>query len=182
MRRTYPVSLSCEVLQVSASGYFGWLQQRGTASGEPPRRHSDEALLAHIRAIHAEVKGEYGWPRMHKELLARGIRVGKERVRRLMQQHGIKARTGGIAFGDLLQRTVLEQGADGAVHPARAGAELAGLGLQPVEFGEHLHRDRHGVFVELEEGLGIVNQYVGVQDVSLFHVDDSRPNAGRMQT
>ena len=25
----------------------------------------------HIRAIHAEVKGEYGWPRMHKELLAR---------------------------------------------------------------------------------------------------------------
>lgn len=93
MRRTYPVSLSCEVLQVSASGYFGWLQQRGTASGEPPRRHSDEALLAHIRAIHAEVKGEYGWPRMHKELLARGIRVGKERVRRLMQQHGIKAWT-----------------------------------------------------------------------------------------
>jgi putative transposase len=25
---------------------------------------------------------EYGWPRMHKELLARSIRVGKERVRR----------------------------------------------------------------------------------------------------
>ena len=37
--------------------------------------------------------GEYGWPRMHKELVARGIRVGKERVRRLMQQHGIHART-----------------------------------------------------------------------------------------
>ena len=30
---------------------------------------------------------------MHKELLARGIRVGKERVRVLMQRHGIKART-----------------------------------------------------------------------------------------
>ena len=30
---------------------------------------------------------------MHKELLARGMRVGKERVRRLMQQHGIKAKT-----------------------------------------------------------------------------------------
>ena len=93
MRRVYPVSLSCEVLQVSASGYFSWLQRRGTAPGRSPRRHSDEALLAHIRAIHAEVKGEYGWPRMHKELLARGIRVGKERVRRLMQQHSIKART-----------------------------------------------------------------------------------------
>jgi putative transposase len=46
-----------------------------------------------MRAIHAEVKGEYGWPRMHKELLARGIRVGKDRVRKLMQQHGIKAKT-----------------------------------------------------------------------------------------
>ena len=54
-------------------------------AGRPGRPHSDEALLAHIRAIHAEVKGEYGWPRMHKELLARGIRVGKDRVRKLMQ-------------------------------------------------------------------------------------------------
>ena len=31
-------------------------------------------------------------PRMHKELLARGIRVGKDRVRKLMQQHGIRAK------------------------------------------------------------------------------------------
>jgi transposase InsO family protein len=30
---------------------------------------------------------------MHKELLARGIRVGRKRVRRLMQQHGIRAKT-----------------------------------------------------------------------------------------
>jgi len=30
---------------------------------------------------------------MHKELLARGIQVGKERVRRLIQQHGIKVKT-----------------------------------------------------------------------------------------
>jgi putative transposase len=51
-----------------------------------PARLSNEALLAHIRAIHAEVKGEYGWPRVWKELLARGIRVGKERVQRLMQR------------------------------------------------------------------------------------------------
>ena len=49
-------------------------------------------MLARIRAIHAQVKGEYGWPRMHKELVARGIRVGKDRVRKLMQQHGIKAK------------------------------------------------------------------------------------------
>lgn len=48
-------------------------------------------MLAHERAIHAEVKGEYGWPRMHKQLLARGVRVCKDRVLKLMKQHGIKA-------------------------------------------------------------------------------------------
>jgi len=41
---------------------------------------SDDALLAHIYAINAQVKGEYGWPRMLKmKLLARGVRVCKER-------------------------------------------------------------------------------------------------------
>ena len=70
MRKLYPVSVSCEVLEVSASGYFNWQRQPedGHGSRSPCRRHSDEALLAHIRAIHAEVKGEYGWPRMHKEI------------------------------------------------------------------------------------------------------------------
>ena len=61
--------------------------------GRPGVRHSDEVVLVHICVIHAQVKGEYGWPRMRKELLARGIRVGKDRVRKLMQQHGIRART-----------------------------------------------------------------------------------------
>ena len=92
MRQQYPVSVSCGVLEVSASGYFNWLRRPQDIAGRPGGRHSDEALLAHIRAIHAEVKGEYGWPRMHKELLARGIRVGKERVQKLMQLHGIRAK------------------------------------------------------------------------------------------
>lgn len=95
MKYRYPVSVSCGVLEVSASGYFNGLRRREDGHGRsgPGRLHSDEALLAHIRAIHAEVKGKYGWPRMHKELVARGIRVGKDRVRKLMQQHGIKAKT-----------------------------------------------------------------------------------------
>jgi putative transposase len=85
------VSMSCEVLELGASGYFAWRRRRN--EGCPAGRHSDEALLAHMRAIHAEVKGEYGWPRMHKESVARGIRVGKDRVRKLMQQHGIRVKT-----------------------------------------------------------------------------------------
>jgi transposase InsO family protein len=94
MKETWPVSLSCEVLDVSVSGYFEHQrrQQRRRPSKPGSGRLSDEALLAHMRAIHAEVRQEYGWPRMTKELCARGYRVGKERVRRLMQQHGIRAR------------------------------------------------------------------------------------------
>lgn len=56
------------------------------------RRLGDAALPARIRAIHAELKGEYGRPHMRKELPARGIRVGKDRARKLMRQRGIRAK------------------------------------------------------------------------------------------
>ena len=91
----WPITLACEVLGVSASGYFEHGRRKKAPKPSKPGAHkrmSDEALLAHIRAIHAEVKGEYGWPKMWKELVARGHRVGKERIRRLMQLHGIRAR------------------------------------------------------------------------------------------
>ena len=94
-RAAWPVTMTCEVLGVSTSGYFEHQRRRRTSQPSQPGggRLSNEALLAHIRAIHAEVKGEYGWPRVWKELLARGIRVGKGRVQRLMHTHGIKARS-----------------------------------------------------------------------------------------
>ena len=91
----WPITLACEVLGVSASGYFEHERCRKLDKPSKPgvhQRMSDEALLTHIRAIHAEVRGEYGWPKMWRELVARGHRVGKERVRRLMQLHGIRAR------------------------------------------------------------------------------------------
>ena len=92
-KAAWPVTLSCEVLEVSTSGYFEHRRRQAQAApSKPAGRISNENLLVNIRAIHAEVKGEYGWPRMWKELLGRGIRVGKQRVQQLMQTHGIKAR------------------------------------------------------------------------------------------
>ena len=89
----WPVTLSCEVLEVSTSGYFEHQRRQAQAApSKPGGRVSNENLLANIRANHAEVKGEYGWPRMWKERLGRGIRVGKLRVRQAMQTHGIQAR------------------------------------------------------------------------------------------
>ena len=93
MKETYPVGMLCAELDVSASGYFHWLSRLNDRGYSTITRCSDSAALAHIRAIHAEVKGEYGWPRMQMELRARGLRMGKERVRKLMAEHGIRART-----------------------------------------------------------------------------------------
>ena len=85
--------MQCGVLGVSASGYFAHIADTDPeASSRQDRRLSDEAVLAHIKAAHAGSKGEYGWPRIWKELLARGVRVGKDRVQKLMKQHGVKAR------------------------------------------------------------------------------------------
>jgi len=89
-RRVWPISVQCRVLEVSVAGYHAHVVR--AASTAQQRHLSDDALLVHIKAIHAETRGSYGWPRTWKELLARGIRVGKERVQKLMQRHGIRAR------------------------------------------------------------------------------------------
>jgi putative transposase len=61
--------------------------------GCPQRKRLTNAqLLALMRAIHKELKGAYGSPRMMRELHARGFPVGKERVERLMRENGIRAR------------------------------------------------------------------------------------------
>lgn len=78
----------CAVLDVSVSGYRAW--KRG---GKPNRKRlTDPQMLALIRAIHAELKGAYGSPRMVRELRARGFSASKERVERLMRENGIRAR------------------------------------------------------------------------------------------
>jgi transposase InsO family protein len=89
-RRVWPIRVQCRVLRVSVSGYHQHLARRRETAR---RRHlSEEALLVQIRAVYAENRGAYGWPRVWRELRERGLRVGKQRVQRLMQQHGIRGR------------------------------------------------------------------------------------------
>ena len=82
--------MQCRVLQASVAGYHAHRVRR--ASDAQRRCLSDEALLVHIKALHAETRGAYGWPRIWRSLVARGIRVGKDRVQKLMQLHGIRAK------------------------------------------------------------------------------------------
>ena len=81
-RARFAVSLLCRVLGVSRSGLHAWLHRR------PSRRWvQDVRLLELIPAIHAESRSSYGTPRVHAELRARGVRVGRKRVERLMRRH-----------------------------------------------------------------------------------------------
>ena len=84
----YSVTEMCAVLDVSLSGYRAW--KRG-GTGER-KWLTDSQMLTLIRAIHAEIKGAYGSPRMVKELHRRGFPASKPRVERLMRENGIRAR------------------------------------------------------------------------------------------
>jgi putative transposase len=87
-RKAFPLPAMCDALQVSVSGYRAW--SRG---GTPSRKRlTDAQLLACIQAIHKELRGAYGSPRMLRELRARGIPASNERLERLMRQNGIRAR------------------------------------------------------------------------------------------
>ena len=83
-RASHPISLMCRVLGVSRSGFHAWLRRW------PSRRWvSDVRLLELVHAIHAESRGSYGSPRIHAELKARGVRLGRKRVERLMRLHSL---------------------------------------------------------------------------------------------
>ena len=84
-RARFPVSLQCELLGVSRSGYYDW-ERRAPSD----RALSDAFLTEKIREIHEHNRGVYGAPRIHAELrIGEGIRVGRKRVERLMRQAGI---------------------------------------------------------------------------------------------
>jgi putative transposase len=86
----WPIRVQCRMLGVSVAGYHEHFVRRLHIAR---RRHlTAEALVVHIRAVFTANRGAYGWPRIWRELSARGARVGKRRVQRLMQQHGIRAR------------------------------------------------------------------------------------------
>ena len=62
-KANHPVSLMCELLQVSRSGFYAWMRR-------PPsdRDLADAWLVEQIREIHGENRGVYGSPRIHAEL------------------------------------------------------------------------------------------------------------------
>ena len=93
-RHAWSISMMCYLLEVSSSGFYNYLRRKAKSETgtNGVGRVGDMALLTHIRAIYAEFRGAYGWPRVWRELQGRNIRVGKERVRKMMRDNGIQAR------------------------------------------------------------------------------------------
>jgi len=84
-RNVWPVRVMCEVLSMSASGYYAW-----RARPESGRRTANRDLLADIRRIHDESSGCYGSPRIHAVLRRRGRCIGRARIERLMRNAGLR--------------------------------------------------------------------------------------------
>ena len=81
----WPVSVLCEVLDVSRSGFYGSLQRHAQESGDA----EEAALLARVKAIAAETRHSYGSRRMAKQLQDEGFHVGRAKARRLMNKAGV---------------------------------------------------------------------------------------------
>jgi putative transposase len=77
----------CQVLEVSENGYNNWRKR-----GKSQRKQDDEILTERIEGAYHQNRGHYGSPRIHAELKAQGIRVGRKRVARLMQENQLSAR------------------------------------------------------------------------------------------
>ncbi|MFJ8620913.1 IS3 family transposase [Streptomyces clavifer] len=85
----FGVKRICRVLGVSRAGYYRHL---ATAQVRAERQADEARTVNEIRAIHAEHHGAYGAPRVHAELRARGRRVNRKRVTRLMRVNDIVGR------------------------------------------------------------------------------------------
>jgi putative transposase len=75
----------CRLLGISTSGYYSWRRRKPSA-----RSQSDAELTAKIRRYYDASDGIYGAPKIHADLVAEGIRVGRKRVARLMRAAGLR--------------------------------------------------------------------------------------------
>lgn len=83
----YSVTVMCEALEVSVSGYYAWCKR------EPSQHSREDAELAEkITTTFQKKRCVYGSPRIHAELHAQGIHCARKRVARLMRERELVAK------------------------------------------------------------------------------------------
>jgi transposase InsO family protein len=83
----HSVSLCCELLDVSSSGFYDWRKRLPSN-----RKIKNGEIKAKILNIFSDSKKTYGSPRIKAALERSGDLVGKDRVARLMKEEGLEAR------------------------------------------------------------------------------------------
>ena len=85
-KAAYPVEVLCRVLAVARSGYYAWCRRPLGV-----RAQQNQGLVTQIRTCYQAARGRYGSPRIHQDLRAQGVRVGRHRVARLMRLQGLRS-------------------------------------------------------------------------------------------
>ena len=86
----FPVNAACEAVGVSTSGYYDRCERE--AAGPTDRQVAEAELVVLMREIFDDADGNYGVPRMYKELRKTGLVINRKRVARLMRTHGMAGR------------------------------------------------------------------------------------------
>lgn len=83
----YPVAFMCRELGVSRSGYYAW-----RTAGVSQRSTEDTMLIAIMKKLHADARGNPGVRRLRAGLAAAGHLLSHKRVHRLMRAAGLRGR------------------------------------------------------------------------------------------
>lgn len=79
--------MMCDLLNVSRSGYYAWLQR--PVSGRGAWR---QEIAGEIRRAHLDSRELYGCPRIHQKLLSEGVKVSLNTVAKIMKQEHIRSK------------------------------------------------------------------------------------------
>ncbi len=87
-RNTYPATLMCQVLQVSSSGFYDWLNRKPSAR----QQYRDQIAEAAVKSYY-DSYGIYGYRKIWQDLVDKHIACCPETVRRTMKELGLYSRT-----------------------------------------------------------------------------------------
>ncbi|WP_375199370.1 IS3 family transposase [Bacillus sp. RS11] len=87
-RHEFRVAKMCEVLGVSRSGYYEWLNR--SKSNQKERK---EKLTSQIKRVYLDSRRNYGSPKITKQLNSEGVSVSQKTVSRIMKEEGIRSKT-----------------------------------------------------------------------------------------
>ena len=87
LRLKYPVPLMRRIMNVSASGYYVWLDRPLSK-----RALEEMRLEVEIRAAHKRTRQTYGPERLARDLAEHGIRVGICRIKRIRKRLGLRCK------------------------------------------------------------------------------------------